>query len=321
MSGSRERRDTRRALAFARALCRSAAAEPTCVSHVMALMEEDDSVARAKGLLADGGLWALTRRGEDDLERLELAYRDALDFSVPAAGAFAELDAALEAVQSSCASSRDGSAAPAGSADLMTAGDRRVLEALERDFISAVCYVVATLYGPAPLDALVGLSVSSAEDARRAEAVVDAILEGVAATEELGCWTITCCQEGGSALPATRGYVFDWSSASLGALDRTHGLRRVAPFLSAGRASGSGVVLAGKGNVVGTDPLDSVRLRDAGVVTTLAPSALVGGEFDLADPVGSLRAALGGDAFCLAPDDLAHALDRRSHALGGRRRA
>lgn len=314
MSAASGMRGTRRALAFLRALCRHTGGDGgACVKHAAQLMSEDSAVERAGALLADGGLWALTRRGSDDLARLEEAYAGVLDFSVPAARAFCELDAALAVVDGSCASGHAVVGGESGTLDLMTGGDRAVLERLERDYLSAVCYVVATLYGTTPLGALTGVSVSSVEDLEHVNAVADGILDAVASSSELGCWIISRCQEGGTVLPPSRGYVFDWAPTSLSSLDRAHGLRRVAPFLSAARDSSSRVVLAGKGNVVGTDPLDSVRLRDAGVLTALAPSALVGADVSLIDPLRSLRTALGGDAFCIAPAELALALDRRAH--------
>ena len=107
--------------------------------------------------------------------------------------------------------------------------------------------------------------------------------------------------------------------ATLDALDTANELRRVSPFLSVARSRGTGVVIAGRGNVVGTAPLDSILLRNAGVVTTLAPAALVGRPFDLANPVGSLVDALGGTAFCLSPEQLARALDRRARTHEARR--
>lgn len=315
-----EERERRRALAFVRALARRVPLDRSSVERVQALVGADASVARAAALLAPGSLWALTASGEDQLARLRTAYGEALDFSCPAARAFSDLDSALADVDASLwRSSRILTGEDDGPVDLVTGDGRDVSARLALEHLSALCYVVAVLYGVGALAPLAGIRLREGEGAAELEAVSALIAKHAAATEPLGCWTIARYLEGGVVMPAAAGFVLDWSPLPLDALDRAHDLRRVAPTLSVACERGALVVMAGQGNVVGTDPLDSVKLRGMGVVSSLSPSALVGRPFDLARPVASLRAALGGDAFCLPPEELTRALDRRSHLLAAGR--
>ena len=318
MAGSPDTR-RRRALAFMRSLAHHVPQERALVERALAQVGEDASVARAAELLRPGALWAQTSRGEAALARLRTAYHEALDFSRPAARAFAELDGALAEVDELLARPRPATAGPGGVADLMTGERHGATSRLEGDYLSALCYVVACLYGTSALAPLAGVSLGTSEGAAAARAAADGIAGHVAGVPELGCWTITRYLEGGVVLPVSEGFALDWSPATLDALDTANDLRRVSPFLSVTRSRGTGVVIAGRGNVVGTAPLDSILLRNAGVVTTLAPAALVGRPFDLANPVGSLVDALGGTAFCLSPEQLARALDRRARTHEARR--
>lgn len=315
-----EERKRRRALAFVRALARRAPLDRSSVERAQALVGTDASVARAAALLTPGRLWALTAAGEGQLTRLRTAYGEALDFSCPALRAFSDLDSALADVDASLErSSRILTGEGDGPADLVTGDGQDVSARLALEHLSVLCYVVAALYGVGVLAPLAGIRLREGEGAAELEAVAARLAERAAATDPLGCWTIMRYPEGGVVMPAAEGFVLDWFPLPLDALDSAHDLRRVAPTLSVARGRGALVVMAGQGNVVGTDPLDSVKLRGAGVASSLSPSALVGRPFDLARPVASLRAALGGDAFCLPPEELARALDRRSHLLAAGR--
>lgn len=309
-------RECRRAIAFVRALVRRVPLDRSSVERAQVLVGADASVARASELLAPGRLWALTATGEGQLARLRTAYGEALDFSCPAARAFSDLDRALAEVDASLEHSLLALEGEGDEpADLVTGDGRDVSARLALEHLSALCHVVAVLYGVGALAPLAGIRLREGEGAAELESVATRLAERAAGADPLGCWTIMRYLEGGVVMPAVAGFVLDWSPLPLDALDRAHDLRRVAPTLSVARRRGALVVMAGQGNVVGTDPLDSVKLRGAGVVSSLSPSALVGRPFDLARPVASLRVALGGDAFCLPPEELARALDRRSHLL------
>lgn len=299
---------------------RHAPADRSGVERAVRLVGTDPSVARAAELLEPGRLWALTARGESELARLRTAYGEALDFSAPAAPSFASLDAALRDVDASLARSERALAGEADAeADLVTGAGRDVSAQLEVEHLSALCYLIAALYGTGALAPLAGVRLRSGEGAAELRDVATRLAGRAAEHPELGCWTITRYLEGGVTLPSAAGFVLDWSPSTLDALDAANGLRRVAPTLSVAKDRGAHVVLAGRGNVVGTDPLDSIKLRSDGVVSSLAVGALVGRPFDLAHPIASLRAALGGDAFCLPPEQLARALDRRAHLLESER--
>lgn len=310
----------RRSLAFVRALARHAGSSPACVERAVALVGEDPAAAAAADLLEPGRTWALTRRGAHALERLRSAYAAVLGVSRPAADAFADLDAALAEARSLLSSSERSVDAGGGSpVDLVSREGRDALALLVRDYVSALCHLVACLYGTEALAPLVGVDAGAPVGTDAVLAAADRVVEGVSGRPALGCWTIERYRDGGLVLPASHAYVLDWSGETLDAVERANQLVRAAPLLCVSRAPGARVVLAGRGNVVGTAALSSSRLRDGGEVTDLAPTALVGRPFDLTDPVGSLRDALGGDAFCLPPEQLALALDRAAHERAARR--
>ena len=317
MAGSPDTR-RRRALAFMRSLAHHVPQERALVERALAQVGEDASVARAAELLRPGALWAQTSRGEAALARLRTAYHETLDFSRPAARAFAELDGALAEVDELLARPRPATADPGGAADLMT-GERRGATSGSRGTTSrrsATWSPASTARRPSPRwrASRWGRARGPPRRARRrtgSPGTWPGSRSWAAGRSRATSRVAWCC-------PCRRG------SPSTGPPRRSMRSTRPTtcdafPRFSRSRALADGRGHRGEGQRGGggaarLDLAAKRRRRDDPRTGGPGGEAVRPGQ-----PRGVLVDALGGTAFCLSPEQLARALDRRARTHEARR--
>lgn len=296
------RLDTRRAIAFVRALSREMGADAAYISKLRSIIQTDGAVIAAETLLDGRSALGVTPEGTDALRRLADAYAVLYDMKVDTQTAFCQLDRALAEVHKD-----------------MERGAVVTPKQLESDrifwpaYLQALCSVVACLYGTGPLRDLRNIAVAGAADLNELKQAARELLNRTADFEELGCWTIS--REVGRRTRYFTGaarVVFDWEPTEYTTLVERNDLRPLTFGLAGAKNRRGIVVLAGRGYVVGTKLLDGIKLRSPDVHHTLPVDAFSAnglGSVDQTDPIPALQRYFQDDAFCLHPEQLADALD------------
>jgi len=305
---------TRRAIAFVRALLREMGADAISFESLRAFIQTDEVAAAAAKLVDGCSVLGVTPEGSYALNRLANAYAGLYDLQKETQVAFHQLDDAFSEVREKMGRGSE-------EASVIALSQLEVNRSFWLAYIHALCYVVACLYGTAPLSDLRSIAIAgiaSLDELRRA---ARELLTCASNLKELGCWTIS--RETGRWTPYLVGktrFVFDWQSVDLETLVRLNDLEPLAFGIAGAKNRLGTVVLAGCGYVVGTKMTDSLKLRDHGVHVSLPIEALTARGVSLvnpADPRPALERYFRDDAYCLHPEQLADALDYLSQMREG----
>lgn len=305
---------TRRAIAFARALLRETGADATQVSRLHSIIQADEAAISAARLVDGCSALGVTTEGTLALRQLATAYAGLYDLRIDTRAAFQRLDLALSEV-------KEGMTQGLQEASVVTPDQLETGRQFWPAYINTLCYVIACLYGTEPLRELRNVAVAGTADISELQSAADSLLSHSSSLEELGCWTIS--REVGRRTPYLTGmtrFVFDWQPIDLDTLTKLYDLRPLSFGLASANKSRETIVLAGRGYVVGTGPSDSLKLRDAGVHTSLPLEALSArgiGPVNPTDPRPSLRRYFNDNAYCLHPEAVANALDHLAQMRGG----
>ncbi|MBQ9317748.1 MAG: hypothetical protein IJ203_13115 [Atopobiaceae bacterium] len=309
-----DRLATRKAIAFARALFRETGADATVVSRLHPIIQADEAASSAAKLVDGSSALGITDEGTLALRQLANAYASLYDLQIETKTAFQKLDQALSEV-------KGGMARDLREASVVTPDQLETSRQFWPAYMNTLCHVIACLYGTEPLRELRNVAVAGTTDISELQDATDSLLSHSSNLEELGCWTIS--REVGrrtSYLTGMVRFVFDWQPIDLDTLVKLYGLKPLSFGLAGANNSRDTIVLAGRGYVVGTEPLDSLKLRDAGVHTSLPLEALSArglGLVNPTDPRPALRRYFNDNAYCLHPEALADALDHLAQMRGG----
>lgn len=186
-----------------------------------------------------------------------------------------------------------------------------------RAFAACVCYYMLSQFGAKALHNLTFQSGAQLQDLCRL--VNQKYADELFLSERCKrppAWCIEKAQFGGDNLIAYSGYRIVYAEEALRTLkeaDGASGYSRIAPYVYAATSPDAKVQYIGIGNLVGVDPKDGISLLAAEITTSLPPSAL-SFDFVCCDLLGALKKALNTDCYCITPDDLTAALNRRNVA-------
>lgn len=320
MNGTVSSRERRR-VAFVRSLERHALGDEEYLAFAERYISDDPQVARAAAMLNGVSVWAMTGAGERCLNAVKQAYTSMYDARVPIASAYRHLDESLEEADRLLREAHKLAESHLNETpDLMSAELRNAVSQFMPEYLSALCYHVACHWGVQHLRTLANTSLNTTEDYLNAERSALRLINEVERLDAMPCWTIERSVETASQwMPHATGLLFKWSDVPLRSTVDANGMQLIAPCLAVATEPGANLVLCGDGNVVGTTPSDSLKLRAQGVHTTLpidALSAPLGMRPDILRPLETLRAYYRDDAFCISPEDVASAFDRWMRVRG-----
>lgn len=274
------------------------------------LIKQDPQVRKASQWLESEPLWALTAKGEKALTSLRDAYSEVLSSDISPQGAFMRLDQAVCSCEQLFNESVH-AVYQGRTPHVLTDSLKNALSGFELSYINSFCYTIATLYGPEYLTPLSNLKLGNIEDLNKIKKTMDSILEAVIRQDELGSWTISVFKSGGGQfLPFSMGCYLEWGNQPFSSLVNSLRLRPINMSLAVATIQAEGVIIAGRGNLVGTSPSDSIKLRSSKVHASLPVDAFSATDCNPLNPLKTLQRYYSDDAFCIAPDEFAQALDR-----------
>lgn len=304
------------AVALLRGLGRVSSGVPGYQNFVGGVCRSLPSAEQAAILLEQGNYRALSSTGKEAMRELQKAFERLLTFAYPTQKALKELDDALgyavslvEASENTLYESWD--MLP----DILGAKDCESFLSFHTELLHALSHLTAVNFGSELLAPLRDIELdaldSSYENLLVARKELALNVRGKAA---LGSWAVSQTGLGDGFFDNARGYVFSLMKVDVGDHVKQGLYRRAASNVYVSEGSSNEVVV-GKGYLVGTDYRESYKLRDENVHAALPQHAFELTGFDIADPLGSVRAYFeNDDAFCIHPEQLAIAMDRAERA-------
>lgn len=137
-------------------------------------------------------------------------------------------------------------------------------------------------------------------------------------------WKITKASFSEDNFISYEGYKLEYSETPLSSLlqkVQVDEYYRISPYVFAATSPAVQTPFVGIGNIVGVDAINGISLLDSEIITSLPVSAFKT-DFEPNNLLGAIKCALNTDSYCISPEDLIAALNRKklSDTVAKRRR-